>query len=64
MGGCQNYGRKLGALNIGSRIIVGIQKETIILRATHIRFSCPGLELHISEMLTCLQEKCRDFPKL
>ena len=31
MGGCQNYGPFLGTLNITCRIIIGIQKGTIIL---------------------------------
>ena len=30
LGGCQNYGPFLGTLNIGCRIIIGIQKGTII----------------------------------
>ena len=36
MGGCQNYGPFLGTLNIRCRIIVGIQKRTILLTTTHI----------------------------
>ena len=36
MGGCQNYGPFLGTLNIRCRIMIGIQKETIILTTTHI----------------------------
>ena len=36
MGGCQNYGHFLGTLNIRCRIIVGIQKGTIILTTTHM----------------------------
>ena len=36
MGGCQNYGPFLGTLNIRCRIIIGIQKGTIILTTTHI----------------------------
>ena len=37
MGGCQNYGPFLGGtLNIRCRIIIGIQKGTIILTATHM----------------------------
>ena len=31
MGGCQNSGPFLGTLNIRCRIIIGIQKGTIIL---------------------------------
>ena len=31
MGGCQNYGPFWGTLNIRCRIIIGIQKGTIIL---------------------------------
>ena len=37
MGGCQNYGPSLGTLNIRCRIIIGIQKGTIILTTTHIQ---------------------------
>ena len=36
MGECQNYGPFLGTLSIKCRIIIGIQKETIILTTTHI----------------------------
>ena len=36
MGGCQNYGPFLGTLNIRGRIIMGIQKGTIILTTTHM----------------------------
>ena len=36
MGGCQNYGPFLGTLNIRCRIIIGIQKGTIILTTPHI----------------------------
>ena len=40
MGGCQNHGPFLGTLNIRGRIIIGTQKETIILTTTHINVSC------------------------
>ena len=33
-GGCQNYDPFLGALNLSCRIMVGIQKRTIILATT------------------------------
>ena len=36
MGGCQNYGPFLGTLNIRGRIVIGIQKGTIILTTNHI----------------------------
>ena len=36
MGGCRNYGPFLGTLNIRCRIIMGIQKGTIILTTTHM----------------------------
>ena len=36
MGGCQNYGPFWGTLNIRCRIIIGIQKGTVILTTTHI----------------------------
>ena len=42
IGGCQNYGPFLGTLNIRCRIIIGIQKGTIILTTTHMR-SVPWL---------------------
>ena len=39
LGGCQNYGPFLGTLNIRRRIIIGMQKGTIILTTTQfIRF--------------------------
>ena len=37
--GCQNYGSFLGTLNIRCRIIIGIQKGTIILTTTHIAYN-------------------------
>ena len=36
LGGCQNCGPFLGTLNIRFRIIIGIQKGTIILTTTHL----------------------------
>ena len=45
MGGCQNYGPFLGTLNIRCRIIIGIQKGTIILTTTQmlvLEWSCSG----------------------
>ena len=36
MGGCQNCGPFLGTLNIRGRIIMGIQRGTIILTTIHI----------------------------
>ena len=36
MGDCRNYGPFLGTLNTRCRIIIGIQKGTIILTTTHI----------------------------
>ena len=36
MGGCHNHAPFLGTLNIRCRIIIGIQKRTIILTAIHI----------------------------
>ena len=36
MGGCQNHGPLLGALNIRCRIIRRIPKGTVILTTTHI----------------------------
>ena len=36
VGGCQNDGPFLGTQNIRRRIIMGIQKGTIILTATHV----------------------------
>ena len=37
MGGCQKCGPFLGTLNIRGRIIIGIQKGTIILTTTHMK---------------------------
>ena len=36
MGGCQTYGPFWGTLNIRCRIIIGIQKGTIVLTTTHM----------------------------
>ena len=36
MHSCPNYGPFLGTLNIRGRIIIGIQKGTIILTTTHM----------------------------
>ena len=44
MSGCQNNGPFLGTLNIRCRMIIGIQKETIILTTTHMT---SGLNLQI-----------------
>ena len=40
MGGCQNYGPLLGTLNNRCRIIIGIQKGTLIFTSNHI-LRCP-----------------------
>ena len=39
MGDCQNYDPFWGTLNIRCRIIIGIQKGTIILTSTHMDMS-------------------------
>ena len=36
MGGCENYGPSLGTLNIRCRILIGVQKQTIILATAHM----------------------------
>ena len=36
MGGCQNHGPFLGTLNMRCRIIIGIQKGTILFTTTHM----------------------------
>ena len=45
MGGCQNYGPFLGTLNIGCRIIIGIQKGTIILTTSYVGCKVVGLKI-------------------
>ena len=45
MGACQNYAPFLGTLNIRCRTIIGIQKGTIILTTTHVRFRLLGKDL-------------------
>ena len=42
MGGYQNYGPFLGTLNIRGRIIIGIQKGTIILTTTQMSLGFRG----------------------
>ena len=41
VGGCQNYGPFLRALNIRCRTIIGTQKGTIILTTTHVLAGMP-----------------------
>ena len=57
MGGCQNYGPFLGTLDIKCRIVIGIQKGTIILTTTHmptifLGFSAFGPHWHSSPFIS------------
>ena len=48
MGGCQNYGPFVGTpINTRCRIIIGIQKRTIILTTTHIGFRFLGSRVKV-----------------
>ena len=51
MGGCQNYGLFLNALNIMCRIIVGTQKGTIMLATTHMSYSRNFLKRYIGDYI-------------
>ena len=63
MGSCQNYGPLLGALNIRCRIIIGIQKGTIILTTTHVHVSStPSMMATI--LLSVRGFKKRDKPEV
>ena len=42
LGGCQNYGPFWGTLNIRCRTIIGTQKGTINLTASHLHQQCTG----------------------
>ena len=69
MGGCQNYGPFLGTLNIRCRIIIGIQKGTIILTTTHMISSATtdmrNLQRHFSEpRISAPSRHQRIHPKL
>ena len=55
MGGCQNYGPFLGTLNIRCRIIIGIQKGTIILTTTLMLDEGGGFK--VSSAQTCLPKE-------
>ena len=46
MGGCQNYDPFWGTLNIRCRIIIGIQKGTIILTTTHMNVGTQNPNRH------------------
>ena len=48
MGGCQNHGPFLGTLNIRCRIIIGIQKGTIILTTTNHMLVPHGVQAQVS----------------
>ena len=52
MGGCQNYGPFLGTLNIRCRIIIGIEKRTIILTATHIYEATNEIPSYVEQVLS------------
>ena len=55
MGGCQNYGPFLGTLNIRGRIIIGIQKGTIILTTYHIcYYQCGRLTAPLAPTLAII----------
>ena len=45
MGGCQKYGPFLGTLHIRGRMIIGIQKGTIVLTTTHVILTAAGVPL-------------------
>ena len=51
MGGCQNCGPFLGTLNIRCRIIIGIQKGTIILTTTHMEEPPPEKGLTLGHLV-------------
>ena len=51
MGGCQNHGPFLGTQNIRGRIIIGIQKGTIILTTTHMSYSLNPLKGFIRDYI-------------
>ena len=53
MGGCQNYDPFWGTLNISSRIIIGIQKGTIILTSTHVQYIAH--DISIRAMITAMR---------
>ena len=46
MDGCQNYGPFLGTLNMSCRLMIEIQKGTIILTTSHVGFRVSSLEVH------------------
>ena len=47
MGGRQNYDLSLGTLKIRCRILMGIQKGTIILTTSHIHYTYEGLGFRV-----------------
>ena len=64
VGGCQNYGPFLGTLNIKCRITIGIQKETIILTATHMGVSQNRGPMRFLETMTVLTGLVSEAPRL
>ena len=66
MGGCQNYGPFLGTLNIRCRILLGIQKGTIILTTPHIDFQDDPTHLAkaLRPQLQILMHPCRKQPNM
>ena len=47
MGGCQNYGPFLGALNTRCRITLRTQNGTIVLTTTHIQTDNIQIQMHV-----------------
>ena len=74
MGSCQNYDPFLDTLNIRCRIIMGIQKGTIILTTTHMVPNLRAPPLRSSEGLSqpyrsgsqndCLSECGSEIPRM
>ena len=64
LGGCQNHGPFLGTLNIGCRILIGIQKGTIILTTTHSHFRFEVRMLSRPFADSCLIIRLRRFELL
>ena len=75
MGGYQNYGPFLGTLNIRGRIIIGIQKGTIILTTNHMhlkpsysllarnQFDSDSQVLSNPETIDCLYDHVFEQPR-
>ena len=60
VGGCQNHGPFLGTQNIRCRIMIGMQKGTIILTTSYVRYDSMRSRIEArAPMFSIARHRCR-----